>query len=128
MKIEIELDDDFNEDGFDKVLLSAAVSIQQVMKAGHIARAQAGKPTNEWKAISSKNRFNHAFVHLLNCKTHEGNGHEPCSALTKDTALLEIEHSLTGLAMCLAIEGGYMNFESETEFVVDTTEDQLKGE
>lgn len=119
MKIEIELDDDFNEDGFDRVLLAAAVSIQQVMKAGHIARAQAGKSTNEWQAIPSKNRFNHAFVHMLNAKAHP----EPCAALTKDTALTEISHTFTGLAMVICKENGYLD---EAVFEIDTTEEEIK--
>lgn len=122
MKIEIELKSDWDKDGMRAVIKAAANTIQEVMMAGHAQRLSAGKPTDSWKGIPSVNRFNHAFVHLCNAKTHP----DPCAALTKDTALTEASHALCGLAMVACIEGGYL--ETGEGLVIDATEDQVKGE
>lgn len=124
MKIELELDDDFCEDGFLSVALAAVSAIQSVMKMGHIQRMEAGKPTDEWMKLPASHCFDHAFVHLLNAKSTQN----PCAALTTDTALTERNHSLCRLAMVECHEGGFLDNPTEISLEIDTTEDELKGE
>lgn len=129
MKIEIELDDDFCEDGFLNVSIAAVNAIQSVMRAGHEQRKAADKATDEWQALPAKDRFLHAFRHMLECQAYaQSTGNDQCNALTKDTALTERNHALCGLAMVECLEGGYLDFETETDFIVDVTEEQSKGE
>jgi len=120
-KIEIAAHEDYIP-----VIKAAADVIVQVMDAGARQRESANRDVNEWLGRPSEERLHRAFMHLVSCKTHEGVNGYPWS-LTSDTMLEDYKHALTGLAMCAAKEGCYLDSEI-VGLVVDSTEEQVKGE
>jgi len=98
--------------------------ITEVMTAGHKQRLDAGRPTNEWMNMPPADRLQHAFMHLVSCKTNEVVAGTPWS-LTANTHLEDYKHALTGLAIVCAVAEGYLE---ESFLEVDTTEDEIKAE
>lgn len=109
-----------------KPIYNAAIKvITEVMEAGEKQRLAEGKPTDEWTRCDPAKRLHHAFMHLVNCKTHESAAGNPW-VLADNTRLEQYKHALCGLAIVAAHEDGFMD--AQEGAVVDTTEDEIKGE
>lgn len=72
--------------------------MHEVMDAGELQRIQEGKPTNQWEDPDVKRYMHHAFMHLVNCKTHEGTHGNPF-VLADNTSLEEYKHALVDLSI-----------------------------
>ena len=107
------------------ILDAACKIIIEVMEAGQQQREREGKPTDEWMKLDPKIRLHHAFMHLVSCKTYEGNTGEPW-VLAENTRLEEYKHALCGLAIVGAHDMGLLD--TPEPVVVDSTMDDVKGE
>jgi len=108
-----------------KLIIDAATkAIIETLEAGERQRIDAGKPIDQWKTYPPERRLHHAFMHLVACKTHEGSAGNPW-VLAKDTGLEQWKHALCGLAIVACHELGYLESDAS---VLDTTEDEVKGE
>lgn len=85
-------------------LLEAANKIiHEVMSAGEQQRLHDDLPTDQWKNPDVKRYMHHAFMHLVSCKTYEGNHGHPF-VLAENTSLDEYKHALVDLLIVAAAE------------------------
>lgn len=108
-----------------QILCNAASDvIKEVMRAGHAQRIKSGKPVDEWKTEPVPERIHHIFMHMVKTQTNMQTHGNPFS-LTENTALEDWKHALAGCAIVAAHELGYLDFRG---VVVDSTEEEVKGE
>lgn len=109
-----------------KPLYDAACRIiTEVMEAGEQQRLAEDKPTDEWTRCDPAKRLHHAFMHLVNCKTHESTAGNPW-VLADNTSLEQYKHALCGLVIVAAHQDGFIDVGDGA--TVDTTIDEMKGE
>ncbi len=106
------------------ILQAATKAIIETLQAGEAQKIAEGKSPNDWMTYPPEKRLHHAFMHLVNCKTHEGITGNPW-VLADNTSLEQYKHALTGLAIVAAHQSGLLD---NAASVVDTTEDEVKGE
>jgi len=108
-----------------KLIIDASTkAIIETLEAGERQRIEAGKPIDQWKTYPPERRMVHAFTHLVNCMSYIRIAGNPW-VLAKDTGLEQWKHALCGLAIVACHELGYLESDAS---VLDTTEDEVKGE
>lgn len=104
-----------------KPLLDAAAFIAPlVMEAGEKQRLHDDLPTDQWANPNVGRYIHHAFMHLVACKTHEGNHGNPF-VLADNTSLYEYWHALVDLLIVAASE---LKKEPPVGLVIETLDEE----